>query len=109
MTVARRSTDAPLFSIIVPTHDRCRAWIEIAPRGWVCAKDLAPSAEPPAAKLSAARIVELTEEKELFGVVGTGARPYKSVHAIERGHPSKKLKGWTRVKKMGEHQEVKFS
>jgi lipoprotein-anchoring transpeptidase ErfK/SrfK len=91
---------------IVESHDRCRAWIEIAPRGWVCAKDLAPSAEPPAAKLSAARIVELTEAKEMFGVVATGARPFKSVHAIERGHPSKKLKGWTRVKKLGERVTV---
>jgi lipoprotein-anchoring transpeptidase ErfK/SrfK len=34
---------------IVKTSDRCRAWIEVEPRGWVCAKDVAPSDEEPAA------------------------------------------------------------
>jgi hypothetical protein len=86
---------------IVASRDRCRAWLEIAPRGWVCAKDLAPSADPPAATLVPARIVALTEEKELHGVVGAGARPYRSIRAIERARPSRRLKGWTRVKERG--------
>jgi hypothetical protein len=34
---------------VVETRDRCRGWIEIEPRGWVCAKDVRPSAEAPAA------------------------------------------------------------
>jgi lipoprotein-anchoring transpeptidase ErfK/SrfK len=34
---------------IVKSHDRCKAWIEIEPRGWVCAKDLAPSDHEPTA------------------------------------------------------------
>ncbi|HUQ02190.1 MAG TPA: L,D-transpeptidase [Kofleriaceae bacterium] len=91
---------------IVATRDHCRAWIEIAPRGWVCAKDLAPSAQPPAATLVPARIVELTDQKELFGVVAAGARPFKSVRAIERGRPSRRLKGWSRVKKLGQRVTV---
>ena len=91
---------------IVATRDRCRAWLEIAPRGWVCATDLAPSAELPAATLVPARIVELTDRKELHAVVGTGARPFSSVRAIERGRPSRKLKGWTRVKQLGERISV---
>jgi hypothetical protein len=91
---------------IVATRDRCRAWIEIAPRGWVCARDLAPSDEAPGAALVPARIVELTDEKELHAVIATGARPFKSVRAIERGRPSRRVKGWTRVKKRGERVTV---
>lgn len=34
---------------VVATRDRCRAWIEIEPRGWICAKDVAPSDRAPAA------------------------------------------------------------
>jgi len=34
---------------IVKTRDRCRAWVEIEPRGWMCAKDLAPSEDAPTA------------------------------------------------------------
>ncbi len=37
------------FGRIVKTSDRCRAWIEVAPRGWVCARDVEPSDAPPAA------------------------------------------------------------
>src|SRR4051794_27926398 len=31
---------------IVATHDRCKAWLELEPRGWACARDLRPSDEP---------------------------------------------------------------
>jgi hypothetical protein len=34
---------------IVKTKDKCKAWLEIEPRGWVCAKDVKPSDEAPAA------------------------------------------------------------
>lgn len=34
---------------VVASRDRCRGWVEIEPRGWVCARDLAPSDRPPAA------------------------------------------------------------
>ena len=33
---------------IVATGDACKAWIELEPRGWACAKDLAPTDKPPA-------------------------------------------------------------
>jgi hypothetical protein len=32
----------------VATRDGCKAWIELEPRGWVCAKDLAPTDKPAA-------------------------------------------------------------
>jgi hypothetical protein len=35
------------FTRVVATSDRCRAWVEIEPRGWVCARDVTPSDEPP--------------------------------------------------------------
>lgn len=91
---------------VAATRDRCRAWLAIEPRGWVCAKDLRPSDDAPAAMLVPARIVELTDEKELFGVVPEGARPFETVRAIERGRPSRKLKGWTRVVTRGERVTV---
>lgn len=36
------------FTRIVATRDRCRAWLEIEPRGWICARDVEPSDEAPA-------------------------------------------------------------
>lgn len=34
---------------IVATADACKAWIELLPRGWACAKDLVPTDKPAAA------------------------------------------------------------
>lgn len=33
---------------IVASSDACKAWIELEPRGWACAKDLAPTDKPAA-------------------------------------------------------------
>ncbi len=86
---------------IVATRDRCQAWMQIEPRGWVCVKDLTPSSAPPAATLVPDHIVALTELKELRGIIPAGARPYASLGAIRRGRPSRKLKGWTLVREPG--------
>jgi lipoprotein-anchoring transpeptidase ErfK/SrfK len=32
---------------IVAASDGCRAWLELEPRGWVCARDVAPTDKPP--------------------------------------------------------------
>ena len=37
------------YTQVVATRDRCRAWVEIEPRGWVCAKDVEPSDREPEA------------------------------------------------------------
>jgi lipoprotein-anchoring transpeptidase ErfK/SrfK len=34
---------------IVKSHDRCKTWIEIEPRGWICGKDVRPSDDEPVA------------------------------------------------------------
>lgn len=39
---------------IVATSDACRAWVELEPRGWACAKDLAPTDKPAALPLEPA-------------------------------------------------------
>lgn len=33
---------------IIASRDACKAWIELEPRGWACAKDLAPTDQPAA-------------------------------------------------------------
>ncbi len=86
---------------IVASRDRCQAWLAIEPHGWACARDLAPSADPPAATLEPGRIVAETEAKELLGVVPAGARAFASVRAIRRGRPARTLRGWTMVREPG--------
>ena len=82
---------------IVASSDRCAAYLEIEPRGWVCAKDLAPSDEPPAAAEQAdpAKIVEHVLAELHLGVVPEGGKAYRSRTSIENGRAAKKLAGWT--------------
>lgn len=86
---------------IVASRDRCRAWIEIEPRGWLCAADVAPSADEPAATLEPARIVEETTAQELYSVAPGGARAYRSAGAIERRERGEKLNAWKLVRGRG--------
>jgi lipoprotein-anchoring transpeptidase ErfK/SrfK len=81
---------------IVAASDRCRAYVEIEPRGWICAKDLAPSDQPPAAAPTAdpAKILDHVLDELHFGVVPDGGKAYDSQGAITR-NAGKKLVGWT--------------
>ncbi len=36
------------WTTIIKTRDRCRAWLQIEPRGWMCAKDVEASDDAPA-------------------------------------------------------------
>ncbi|MBS1123500.1 MAG: ErfK/YbiS/YcfS/YnhG family protein [Deltaproteobacteria bacterium] len=82
---------------IVAASDRCGAYLELEPRGWVCAKDLAPSDLPPVAATQAdpAQIVDYILAQTRFGVRPQGSPAYDSVAAIERGRATKQLVGWT--------------
>lgn len=46
---------------IVASRDRCKAYVAIEPRGWVCARDLAPSDDAPATEVLPHRARASTE------------------------------------------------
>ncbi len=82
---------------IVAASDRCGAYLELEPRGFVCAKDVAPSdlAPAPAEKADPAQIVNLVLSQMRFGVRPQGSPVYASVSAIQNGRATKQLVGWT--------------
>ncbi len=82
---------------IVAASDRCGAYFELESRGWVCARDLAPSDLPPAPgdRADPAQIVDFILAQTRFGVRPQGAPAYASVSAIQRGRATKQLVGWT--------------
>jgi hypothetical protein len=82
---------------VVASDDRCGAYVELEPRGFVCAKDLTPSDLPPASaeKADPARIVDYILAQSRFGVRPQGSPAFDSVGAIERNRPTKQLVGWT--------------
>src|SRR5688500_18248161 len=70
----------------------CAAWLELEPRGFVCATALEPSAEAPVAVLAPAQVVDATLAQPYLHVIAAGARAYPSVDAIRRG-AARKLAG----------------
>lgn len=80
---------------IVATRDRCRAWLEIEPRGWVCATEVAPSELAPEAGIDPDRVVARVEAKEHAGVVARGAFAYATAVAVAAAKPTKRVAGWT--------------
>jgi lipoprotein-anchoring transpeptidase ErfK/SrfK len=40
---------------IVASRDKCKAWLELEPRGWICARDVKPSDDPPATTAASMR------------------------------------------------------
>ncbi|MEJ7600852.1 MAG: L,D-transpeptidase [Kofleriaceae bacterium] len=60
---------------IVASHDACRAYLEIEPRGWLCARDLEPSEldAAPVATVDPAKIVARALAR-VFTAVEPGAR-----------------------------------
>ena len=67
---------------IVPAKDGCRAWLELAPRGWACARDLAPTGD------AAGPDPEPPEER-WADIVTDGADAYDDRDAIVAGAPSR--------------------
>ncbi|MCW5807829.1 MAG: L,D-transpeptidase [Deltaproteobacteria bacterium] len=73
---------------IVATADACRAWLLLEPRGWACAKDLAPAGAPPSpAAPSTGKAAE----------VRAAASAYADVSAIRTAKPNKRIDAGTRV------------
>ncbi|HEY5937797.1 MAG TPA: L,D-transpeptidase [Kofleriaceae bacterium] len=82
---------------IVASRDACRAYLEIEPRGWVCAKDLEPSelAAAPIPRVIPEKIVERALAKSFTAVDPKGARAFDTVGDIRRGERGKRLVGST--------------
>lgn len=81
---------------VVTTKDRCGAWLEVEPRGWVCARDVAPSAEAP----DGARYPQLDTEGALgrfADVRGDEAPAFATLADVRAGTPSRQVPGTTFV------------
>jgi hypothetical protein len=76
---------------IVATTGRCKAWLAIEPRGWVCARDVEPSDEAPAAPESAGL-------GEFADIRGESADAYDSVADIRAGIVERQVPGHTFVR-----------
>lgn len=72
----------------------CPGWLELAPRGFVCARALAPTADPPSSRVAPAKIVDdIVGETYLTAAPG-GAALY-SAASLQRAAPTGKLAGAT--------------
>lgn len=81
---------------LVASRDRCRGWFELPAGGWVCARDVRPSADGPQPAADPAAITARVLDRLHLGVVPDGARAYPTVAAAVRGgRTGKKLPGWT--------------
>ena len=79
---------------IVSATGRCRAWLAIEPRGWVCATDLEPSEDAPGPAVLPAEVVANVEANEHRGVVPRGADAYATRVAVQAGTPTRRAPGW---------------
>lgn len=82
---------------VVVVRNACRNWVEIEPKGWVCASELRPTDDPPRAApaIAPAAILARVLSMPYLGVVPEGAATYESVDAIRRGHAKQRLAGWS--------------
>jgi len=79
---------------IVSTRDKCKAWLEIEPRGWVCAKDVAPSDEPPTVDGPAE---PPAADAKFADIRGDSANAYRSKADIRAGVVAQVVPGETFV------------
>ena len=76
---------------IVAARDRCGAWLELEPRGWACAHDLAPSDDavaPPAAPASPASPASVDDDglgERYADIKKEGALAYDSLDDARSG------------------------
>lgn len=79
---------------IVADRGRCKAWVEIQPRGWVCAADLVPTDLPPAGAIDPQGVAERSLAREHAGVVPRGADAFATKVDVEKNTPWKQAPGW---------------
>ncbi|MEZ4402779.1 MAG: L,D-transpeptidase [Kofleriaceae bacterium] len=78
------------WTAIIPGDRRCRAWLALAPRGFVCATDVRPSELAPTATVD----VPLGRYAD---VRNPGADVYATVAAVRAGTPTSNVPGTTFV------------
>ncbi len=91
---------------IVATKDRCKAWLEIEPRGWVCAKDVAPSDDAPAAETQPVLDDGALVPGEFADVRKDGADVFATVADIKAGTPTGHVPSETFVKVKAKTRKV---
>jgi lipoprotein-anchoring transpeptidase ErfK/SrfK len=74
---------------IVKTPDACGAWVQLHPRGWACATDLAPAGAPPTAPAA--------PSTGKFAELRGAASAYADLAAIRAAQPNKRVDANTRV------------
>ncbi len=67
---------------IVASKDGCAGWLELESRGWVCARNLAPTADPVAPDPAPA-------DERWADIVAAGADAYDDLDAIKAGTPAR--------------------
>ena len=76
---------------IVASRDACKAWIELEPRGWACAKDLAPTDRPAAGPGDPAPAPRWADVRK------DGADAFETVDEIRAATPAKHVDDRTYV------------
>ena len=74
---------------IIATRDACKAWVALEPRGWVCARDLAPSAQPPSGNPSTP--VTPVYKDKVAAIKPAGADAFDDLAQIKANVPARRL------------------
>lgn len=93
-TLARGTRVA--WTQVVEASGRCKLWLVIAPEGFVCARDLQPSDDPPAG-IEQPTLTADGAIGRFADVRGVSAPSYDSVDAIRAGTPTRDVPGTTFV------------
>ena len=83
------------WKTIVASRGGCKAWVALEPRGWVCASDLAPSAQPPSGNPSTP--VTPVYRDGIAAIKPAGADVYNDVAQIKTYAPAGHLDDSTSV------------
>ena len=82
------------------TGPGCPRWIAIAPRGWICDRNLAPTSKPPTDDLWPAVPAGALMPGVYGHVQADGAKTYKSAAAVRADKPARVLAGEVSVKQV---------
>ncbi len=74
---------------LVASTDGCRAWVALEPRGWICARDLAPGSKAPPPPVVGKPVVAAPRQDQYAAIKPAGADVYDSADQIKAGTPAK--------------------
>lgn len=79
------------FTRIALTRDRCKAWVELAPRGWVCARDLKPRDAPLDPPVAASAGPPIAAGSRYADIRKDGADAFGDADAVRSGVPTRRV------------------